>query len=77
MQPKTKKNIDLILLVVGLIFLAVGGFPWVYTPTLTGDLRPGGEGAGLMGTIIFLFVGIPGLLLTMAGCRRFLKRKDR
>ena len=74
MKPIKPKTIGSILFFVGLLFVAVGCFPWVYTPELTGDRRPGGEGAGLMGTIIFLFVGIPGLLLTLAGCRRFLKR---
>jgi len=52
--------------VAGLVMLAVGIFPWAYTPWLVGD-RPGGEGAGMLGTIIFLTVGLPGVLVTIVG----------
>ena len=53
------------LLLVGLLMLLVGAFPWIYTPLLVGD--HGGEGSGMLGTLLFLFVGVPGLILTIAG----------
>ena len=58
------------VLTLGVLMLAAGGFPWIYTPYLTGD-RPGGEAAGMIGTIIFLLVGLPGLVLTVIGFRGF------
>jgi hypothetical protein len=54
------------ILITGLIMLVIGAFPWLYTPWLMGT-RGGDEGSGMMGTMIFLFVGIPGLLLTILG----------
>jgi hypothetical protein len=58
------------ILITGLIMLVIGAFPWLYTPWLMGT-RGGDEGSGMMGTLIFLFVGVPGLLLTIFGliCR--------
>lgn len=47
---------------MGLVMLAVGGYPWAYTPFLVGG-RPGNEGAGMLGTSIFVFVGLPGIAL--------------
>ncbi len=60
------KVLHKVLLTIGLVMLAVGGFPWLYTPALMHD-RQNGEAAGMTGTLIFLFVGVPGLLLTSAG----------
>jgi hypothetical protein len=54
------------VLVIGLVLLAVGGFPWFYTPWLMGT-RGGDEGSGMLGTIIFIFVGLPGLIATLVG----------
>ena len=53
------------LLITGLIMLVVGGAPWVYTPLIIRDR--GMEGSGMLGTIIFIAVGLPGLLLTLLG----------
>lgn len=57
----------------GVLLCLVGLFPWAYTPALMGD-RPDGEGAGMMGTMIFIYVGLPGLALLaislLAGRRR-------
>lgn len=64
--PGAKSFSSWTVLSTGLIMLAVGAFPWVYTPMLTGD-RPGGESAGMLGTIICLLVGVPGLILTVIG----------
>ena len=50
---------------VGLLMLLFGAFPWIYTPLVIHD--HGGEGSGMLGTLIFLFVGLPGLLLTVTG----------
>lgn len=54
------------VLVLGVLMLAVGGCPWIYTPYLMDD-RPGGEGAGMMGTAIFIVVGLPGLVVALIG----------
>jgi len=49
----------------GLVMLLIGGFPWIYTPLLIKDHV--GEGSGMLGTLLFLIVGIPGLVLTIIG----------
>jgi len=54
------------VLVVGLIALLIGGCPWVYTSYLVGG-TPGNESAGMLGTLLFIFIGLPGLLLTLIG----------
>ena len=48
------------VLYTGLLMLLLGACPWVYTDLLIGD-RPGNEGAGMLGMLLFLFVGVPGL----------------
>ena len=53
-----------VVLGTGLLMLAVGGCPWMYTPFITGDRQ---EGAGMLATMIFIFVGMPGLAITIAG----------
>ncbi len=53
-----------ISLIVGYIMLLIGGFPWLYTGLLVGG-RPGNEGAGMLGTIIFILVGLPGIAITV------------
>lgn len=63
-----------VVLGVGLLMLAVGGFPWIYTSYLIGG-RPGNEGAGMAGTLIFIFVGLPGLAITIAGLALKAKRR--
>jgi hypothetical protein len=54
------------VLVAGLLLLAIGVDPWLYTPALMHD-RPNSESAGMTGFIIFLFVGLPGLLCVGVG----------
>ena len=54
------------LLYASLLMLLVGACPWAYTRYLTGG-SPGNEGAGMLGTLIFIFVGIPGFILTVIG----------
>ncbi len=53
------------ILFSGLLMLVVGGFPWAYTPLIIGD--GGMEGSGMLGTLIFIFIGIPGILATTIG----------
>ena len=63
-------------LIIGLILLAVGGFPWLYTPLFFGDRPPTtNEGSGMLGTLIFLFVGLPGLLMTTSALRALRNRR--
>jgi hypothetical protein len=54
-------------LAVGAVLVAVGIFPWAYTPLFFGT-RPiaNNEGAGMLGTLIFLFLGLPGLSLVVS-----------
>ena len=52
------------MLMMGLAMLVIGGYPWIYTSYLIGG-RPGNEGAGMLGTLIFIFVGLPGLAITL------------
>ena len=54
------------ILYTALLMLLVGAFPWAYTGWIIGG-RPGNEGAGMLGTLIFLFVGVPGFALAVAG----------
>jgi hypothetical protein len=54
------------VLMIGLLMLAIGGCPWVYTSYLVGG-RPGNEGAGMLGTLISIVVGLPGLAITTLG----------
>ncbi len=56
-----------ILLAFGLILLAIGGFPWLYTPLFFGKMPLAtDEGSGMLGTVLFLSVGLPGLAITFA-----------
>ena len=50
---------------IGLVMLVMGIFPWVSTPLLIRDR--GMEGSGMMGTLIFIFVGVPGIIWTLIG----------
>jgi hypothetical protein len=53
------------LLHTALLMLLVGVFPWAYTGWIVGG-SSGNEGAGMLGTLIFLFVGLPGFILAVA-----------
>ena len=58
------------LLIVGLPMLVIGATSWFYTPLIIGG-NPNNEGAGMLGTLIFIFIGIPGcitLLVSIALC---------
>ena len=58
------------LLIVGLPMLVIGATSWFYTPLIIGG-NPNNEGAGMLGTLIFIFIGIPGcitLLISIALC---------
>ena len=43
----------------GWIMVVIGGFPWIYTPLIIPDR--GMEGSGMLGTILFITVGVPGI----------------
>jgi hypothetical protein len=53
------------VLKIGLILLLVGGYPWIYTPFSFGHDNE--EAWGMLGTIIFLLVGMPGVAVTAIG----------
>ena len=60
---------------LGLIMLLIGGFPWAYLPLFFG---PDGEEAwGMLGTIIFLLVGLPGVAVTGIGVSRMRAHRRR
>ena len=54
---------------IGLVMLALGASAWWWIPPVTG-YRPGGESAGMLGTIVFLLLGLPGLGLIVAAITR-------
>jgi uncharacterized membrane protein len=56
----------------GLIMLLLGGFPWLYTPLIISDR--GMEGSGMLGTILFIVLGIPGILAIIASI--FIKQSE-
>jgi hypothetical protein len=47
------------IFVCGLVLLALGAFPWIYTGS--------DEGGGMLGTLLFLSLGIPGVIVTLVG----------
>ena len=66
------------LLIVGLPMLVIGATSWFYTPLIIGG-NPNNEGAGMLGTLIFIFIGIPGCItlltsITLYGWIRFRKK---
>ena len=69
------------LLIAGLPMLVIGATSWFYTPLIIGG-NPNNEGAGMLGTLIFIFIGIPGcitLLISIAlyGWIRFRKKSPK
>jgi hypothetical protein len=50
---------------IGLLMLLAGGCPWLYTPLLTGGKS--NQASGMLGTVIFVLVGLPGLAVTAIG----------
>lgn len=69
------------LLIVGLPMLVIGATSWFYTPLIIGG-SPNNEGVGMLGTLIFIFIGIPGgitLLMSIAlyGWIRFRKNRSK
>ena len=56
------------VLTTGLTMLLVVGFPWAYTPLIFGSQHE--EACGMVGTIIFLLNGLPGLAVTGIGVAR-------
>jgi hypothetical protein len=55
-----------VVLLTGLLLLAVGGLSWCYLPWLMGT-RGGDEGSGMIATLIFILVGLPGLIAVLMG----------
>jgi hypothetical protein len=45
--------------------LLAGGYPWLYTPLFMGG--ESGQGSGMLGFFIFLYVGLPGLAVAAVG----------
>jgi len=56
------------VLVCGAVMLALGGYPWIYTGA--------GEGGGMLGTLLFLSLGIPGVVFTLSGLLLGGRQKD-
>jgi len=52
----------------GLFMIILGAFPWIYTGR--------GEGGGMLGTLLFVSLGVPGIIVTVAGILLGGTRKD-
>jgi hypothetical protein len=52
------------VLTIGLLMSAFMFMAWPIADYVVGG-RPGNEGAGMLGTLIFLFVGLPGLAIVI------------
>jgi hypothetical protein len=64
------------VLTTGLTMLLVGGFPGAYTPLIFGSQNE--QAWGMVGTIIFLYIGLPGLAVTGIGVpRHWISRSKR
>ncbi len=63
---------------MGLTMLLIGGFPWAYTPLFFRyqGIYDNGQGSGMLGTLIFLVLGLPGLAVTLIGVSRMRKRRQ-
>ena len=69
------------LLIIGLPMLVIGATSWFYTPLILGG-SPTNEGAGMLGTLIFIFIGIPGgitllISISLYGWIRFQKKSPK
>ena len=51
-------------MILGIVLVVIGAYPWMYTSHIVGG-QPGNEAAGMLGTIIFILIGIPGIVLTL------------
>ena len=60
---------------LGLTMLLIGGIPWAYTRLIFGSANE--EAWGMIGTIIFLFIGLPGLAVTGIGVSRMREHRRR
>ncbi len=49
----------------GVVLLLVGGCPWIYTPYFNNGRTD--SASGMLGTIIFITIGLPGLIITAIG----------
>jgi hypothetical protein len=65
--PNKARIVGGLCFITGLIMLLLGVFPWAYTPYIIEDR--GGEGSGMLGTLIFIFAAPTGLLLTLLGMK--------
>ena len=57
----------------GLVMLLIGGCPWVYTPLLTGGEQ--NQASGMLGTLIFLGIGLPGLGVFLIGLIHWVRQR--
>ena len=71
--PRPTTSVRPAMLTIGLLMLLIGGFPWVYTPHLICG-NPGNQGAGMLGTLLFVAIGLPGAVVTF--CALPLRRKN-
>ena len=65
-----------VIFTIGLCMLLVGGFPWIYTPALMHD-HSSGEASGMIGTLIFMFIGLPGLVITVVAAALLIGQRRR
>ena len=63
-QPKKPSAVKTVT-GVGILLLLIGGCPWTYTPYLVNGKAD--SASGMIGTIIFLMIGVPGVIITLVG----------
>jgi hypothetical protein len=69
MRPESRFSFRRLMLAIGLTLVVFGLYPYWWldiAARLQGD-RPGNEGEGMGGFLIMIFLGLPGLLLTIIG----------
>ena len=69
MRPESRFSLRRLLLAIGMTSVVFGLYPYWWLDILTRIQggRPGNEGEGMGGFLIMIFLGLPGLLLTIIG----------
>jgi len=69
MKPESRFSLRRLMLAIGMTLVVFGLYPYWWLDILTRIQggRPGNEGEGMGGFLIIVFLGLPGLLLTIIG----------
>ena len=68
-KPESRFSLRRLMLAIGMTLVVFGLYPYWWLDILTRIQggRPGNEGEGMGGFLIIVFLGLPGLLLTIIG----------